>query len=95
MQKLRFITLPQLRAAILVNSILVTIQTLNTFDAIISLTGGGPGRATEVLSLFTFNTVFRNYDLAGGSVLSVLMLVISLVLALFYASFMPRREASE
>lgn len=95
LQKLRFITLPQLRAAILVNSILVTIQTLNTFDAIISLTGGGPGRATEVLSLFTFNTVFRNYDLAGGSVLSVLMLVISLVLALFYASFMPRREASE
>lgn len=95
LQKLRFITLPQLRPAILVNSILVTIQTLNTFDAIISLTGGGPGRATEVLSLFTFNTVFRNYDLAGGSVLSVLMLVISLVLALFYASFMPRREASE
>ncbi|WP_407660743.1 carbohydrate ABC transporter permease [Kaistia defluvii] len=95
LQKLRFITLPQLRAAILVNSILVTIQTLNTFDAIISLTGGGPGRATEVLSLFTFNTVFRNYDLAGGSVLSVLMLVISLVLALFYASFMPRREVSE
>jgi len=95
LQKLRFITLPQLRAAILVNSILVTIQTLNTFDAIISLTGGGPGRATEVLSLFTFNTVFRNYDLAGGSVLSVLMLVISLILALFYASFMPRREASE
>jgi multiple sugar transport system permease protein len=94
-QKLRFITLPQLRAAILVNSILVTIQTLNTFDAIISLTGGGPGRATEVLSLFTFNTVFRNYDLAGGSVLSVLMLVISLVLALGYASFLPRREASE
>ncbi|WP_371813058.1 carbohydrate ABC transporter permease [Kaistia sp. 32K] len=94
-QKLRFITLPQLRAAILVNSILVTIQTLNTFDAIISLTGGGPGRATEVLSLFTFNTVFRNYDLAGGSVLSVLMLAISLVLALFYASFLPRREASE
>lgn len=94
-QKLRFITLPQLRAAILVNSILVTIQTLNTFDAIISLTGGGPGRATEVLSLFTFNTVFRNYDLAGGSVLSVLMLVISLVLALVYASFLPRREASE
>lgn len=94
-QKLRFITLPQLRAAILVNSILVTIQTLNTFDAIISLTGGGPGRATEVLSLFTFNTVFRNYDLAGGSVLSVLMLVISLVLALGYASLLPRREASE
>ncbi len=94
-QKFRFITLPQMRSAILVNSILITIATLNTFDAIISLTGGGPGRATEVLSLYTFNTVFRNLDLAGGSVLSVLMLVISLVLALGYASFLPRREPSE
>ena len=94
-QRFLYITLPQMRPAILVNSILITIATLNTFDAIISLTGGGPGRATEVLSLYTFNTVFRNLDLAGGSVLSVLMLVISLVLALGYASFLPRREPTE
>nr|WP_244639658.1 sugar ABC transporter permease [Aureimonas endophytica] len=91
-QQFAYVTLPQLKPAILVNSILVTIQTLNVFDAIISLTGGGPGRATEVLSLFTFFTVFRNYDLAGGSVLSVLMLVISLALALVYAAFLPRPE---
>lgn len=91
-QRLRYITLPQLRAAILVNMILITIQTLNTFDAILSLTGGGPGRATEVISLYTFNIVFRNYDLAGGSVLSVLMLIISLSLAAIYAWFLPREE---
>src|SRR6185312_1976092 len=92
MQRLRFITLPQLRAAILVNMILITIQTVNTFDAIISLTGGGPGRATEVISLYTFNIVFRNYDLSGGSVISVLMLLISLVLALIYAMFLPKEH---
>lgn len=91
-QKLVHVTLPQLRAAILVNMILITIQTLNTFDAIISLTGGGPGRATEVLSLYTFNAVFRNYDLAVGSVLSILMLVISLALALIYARFLPKGD---
>lgn len=91
-QKLAFVTLPQLRPAILVNMILITIQTLNTFDAIISLTGGGPGRATEVLSLYTFNVVFRNYDLAAGSVLSILMLIISLGLALVYAAFLPKDE---
>jgi multiple sugar transport system permease protein len=91
-QRLRYITLPQLRTAILVNMILITIQTMNTFDAIIALTGGGPGRATEVISLYTFNIVFRNYDLSGGSVMSVLMLVISLGLALVYAWFLPREE---
>lgn len=92
LQRMIYITLPQLRAAILVNMILITIQTLNTFDAIISLTGGGPGRATEVLSLYTFNVVFRNYDLAAGAVLSILMLVISLSLALVYARFLPKGE---
>ncbi|WP_051320983.1 carbohydrate ABC transporter permease [Rhizobium mesoamericanum] len=91
-QRMFYITLPQLRTAILVNMILITIQTLNTFDAIISLTGGGPGRTTEVLSLYTFNVVFRNYDLAAGAVLSIVMLIISLSLALVYARFLPRGE---
>ena len=91
-QRLLYVTLPQLRPASLVNMILITIQTLNTFDAIIALTSGGPGRATEVLSLYTFNIVFRNYDLAAGSVLSVLMLVISLGLALVYAAFLPKDD---
>ncbi|WP_176084686.1 sugar ABC transporter permease [Martelella sp. HB161492] len=92
-QRFFYVTLPQLRGAILVNMILITIQTLNVFDAIISLTGGGPGRATEVLSLYTFNVIFRNYDLSVGAVLSILMLVISLGLALIYARFLPRGDA--
>ncbi|MEL6642714.1 MAG: sugar ABC transporter permease [Pseudomonadota bacterium] len=79
-----FITLPQMRPAILVTTILVTIQTLNTFDVILALTGGGPGRTTEVLSLFTFNTVFNNFDLSGGSVLAILLVLIALVLTIIY-----------
>ena len=93
-QRFFYITLPQLRTAILVNMILITIQTLNTFDAVIALTGGGPGRATEVLSLYTFNVVFRNYDLAGGSVMSIVMLLISMALAVVYAGFIPKEEQS-
>lgn len=90
-QQFFFITIPQLRAAILVNMILITIMTLNTFDAIITLTGGGPGRATEVISLYVFNIVFRNYDLSGAAC-SVLMLIISLGLAVIYASFLPKED---
>ncbi|WP_246018352.1 carbohydrate ABC transporter permease [Pelagibacterium montanilacus] len=91
-ERFAFITLPQIKVALLINAILITIQTLNTFDAVISLTGGGPGRATEVLSLFTYNTVFNNFDLAGGSVLSIVLLVIALALAGLYALFLPRGE---
>ncbi len=77
----RSITLPLLRTAIAVNTVLVAVQTLNTFDSILALTGGGPGRATEVLALFTFNTVFYNLDLAGGSVLALIMFAVAMALA--------------
>lgn len=50
---------------------------------------------TEVLSLYTFNVVFRNYDLAAGAALSILMLVISLTLALIYAAFLPKEMTNE
>jgi multiple sugar transport system permease protein len=51
---------------------------------ILPLTGGGPGRATEVLSLRTYNVIFREYGLAEGAVLAVIMLLMSLVLTLGY-----------
>jgi multiple sugar transport system permease protein len=86
-----FIPLPQLRPAMLVASVLVTIQTLNTFDVILSLTGGGPGRATEVLSLFTFNTVFYTFDLSGGSVLALLLVAIAMALTFIYIAALVRR----
>lgn len=90
--RFRFITLPHLRPALLVNAVLILIMTLNSFDAILSLTGGGPGRATEVLALYTYNTVFYNFDLAGGSVLSILLLVIALLIATVIVAFLPKRD---
>jgi multiple sugar transport system permease protein len=85
-----YITLPQLRPILLVNTILISIFTLNTFDLILPLTGGGPGRATEVLSLYSYNTIFRNFDLSNGAVLAVLLLAISLIFTFFYVRLLPK-----
>jgi multiple sugar transport system permease protein len=87
-----YITLPQLRPILLINTILISIFTLNTFDLILPLTGGGPGRATEVLALYAYNTVFRNFDLSNGAVLAVILLLISLVFTLFYVRLLPKEE---
>jgi multiple sugar transport system permease protein len=84
------ITLPHLRPAILVNAILILIMTLNMFDTILSLTGGGPGRATEVLSLYAYNTVFQGFELGRGAALAVLMLLISLALTALMLLLVPR-----
>ena len=87
-----YITLPQLRPILLINTILISIFTLNTFDLILPLTGGGPGRATEVLALYAYNTVFRNFDLSNGAVLAVLLLLISLVFTFFYVRLLPKES---
>ena len=84
LQSFWYITIPQLRPILMINIILITISTLNTFDMILPLTGGGPGRATEVLSLRTYNVIFGQFSLAGGAVLAVIMLAISLALTLIY-----------
>jgi multiple sugar transport system permease protein len=84
LQSFWHITIPQLRPILMINIILITISTMNTFDMILPLTGGGPGQATEVLSLHTYNVIFREYSLAGGAVLAVIMLLISLALTLAY-----------
>ncbi len=87
-----YITLPQLRPIILLNVILITISTLNTFDMVLALTGGGPGQSTEILSLFVYNSIFRNQDLASGSVLAVFLLLISLLLTLAYRRLLSSEE---
>ena len=85
-----YITLPQLRPIMLINTILISIFTLNSFDLILPLTGGGPGRATEVLALYAYNTIFRNFDLSNGAVLAVILLLISLVFTFFYVRLLPK-----
>ena len=91
-QQFRYITLPQLRPILLINTILISIFTLNTFDLILPLTGGGPGRATEVLALYAYNTVFRNFDLSNGAVLAVLLLAISIAFTFFYVRLLPEEK---
>lgn len=93
LQSFWHITIPQLKPILMINIILITISTLNTFDMILALTGGGPGRATEVLSLRTYNVIFGQFSLAGGAVLAVIMLVISMVLTLIYRRLLRSEEA--
>ena len=87
-----YITMPQLRPVLLVNTILISIFTLNTFDLILPLTGGGPGRATEVLALYAYNTVFRNFDLSNGAVLAVMLLLISITFTILYIRLLPKES---
>lgn len=78
--RFRHVTLPQLKPVLFVTTVLVTIYALNTFDLIFALTGGGPGRATQVLALFMYEEAFGKYALGRGAAIAVVMLGINLLL---------------
>jgi multiple sugar transport system permease protein len=84
------VTLPLMRFSILISWIYGSILTFGVFDIVETLTGGGPGRTTETLSLYIYHTSFRQYRMGRGASLSVIMFLINLGLTLFYISLLRR-----
>jgi len=83
-QAFRYITLPQLRPVLFINLVLISIYTFNAFDMILALTGGGPARMTEVLTINTHTQVFQFFQLGRGAGMAVLLLLINLIMTLIY-----------
>lgn len=83
-QRVRLVILPMLRAHIATNLLLITIWTFGYFALIFALTGGGPGRQTEVLSILMFHQSFGVGKLGYGSAIAIGMMLIVGVLSLFY-----------
>jgi multiple sugar transport system substrate-binding protein len=82
-QRFRMLTLPQIAPVVALNLAVITIGTLNTFDLILPLTGGGPARSTEVISLFMYRSAFFNLEAGRAAAVGVIMLALNLGLALF------------
>jgi multiple sugar transport system permease protein len=81
-QKFRHITLPMLTPATFFVSIMLTIASFKVFDLILVMTGGGPGRATNVLVIHTYNTAFREFRFGYSSAIAMVLFVIVLVITI-------------
>lgn len=82
--QLRLITLPMLKTIIAAAVILRVIGLVNSPDLLLVLTGGGPGRSTQVLSLYAFQTAYRAFDFGYAGALSVVMFVLLMIFAWAY-----------
>jgi len=87
---LRNIILPSVRPVLVVNLIIVTVDTLNTFDMIEALTAGGPGRSTQVLALSVYNLVFGQQKLGVGAAFGVVLLVVNVIVVIVYLAIINR-----
>ena len=78
------ITLPILSPIILLVTLLRVIFSLKIFDQVVTLTGGGPGNATETLNFFVYKNGFRFFDMGYASALGYILMAIMFVAAYFY-----------
>jgi multiple sugar transport system permease protein len=81
-QKFRYVTLPMLTPATFFVSIMLTIASFKVFDLILVMTGGGPGRATNVLVIHTYNTAFREFRFGYSSAIAMVLFVIVLIITI-------------
>ncbi|NJN86320.1 MAG: sugar ABC transporter permease [Leptolyngbyaceae cyanobacterium SL_7_1] len=90
-QSFHQITVPLLMPQIVIALLFRLAQAFGIFDLISVMTGGGPGGATETVSLYIYATVMRYLDFGYGSALVVVTFLL-LVLAVAIASFLLTRS---
>lgn len=82
--------LPHLRPVLLVVVVLGVIGNLQHFDTIFALTGGGPVRATAVLSIEVYRLAFDQWDIGMASAVGLLWVATILPAAYFYLRHLLR-----
>ena len=74
-QRLRYVTLPMLSGAIMINLVFGITYGLKVFDIVYVLTNGGPGHATEVLTTYAFQLYSRGQYGMSSALNSILLLI--------------------
>jgi multiple sugar transport system permease protein len=90
-QEFRYITLPLMRGMTLIALALDTIWQFRRFGLVFNMTGGGPGDATEILSLYVYKQYFRYFNFEYAAAIAVVLALIMLVFSLPYVRFMIQR----
>ncbi len=88
-RRLFSITLPQIKGMMLIALIYESIMGLTSYDLTYSMTGGGPGGATTLLSYYIWAESFKMLQFGRGAALGVIMAVITLVLILMIMRVVP------
>ncbi|MCP3969182.1 MAG: sugar ABC transporter permease [Rhodobacteraceae bacterium] len=89
----RRIIIPQLRPAFLSAFVILAHLAIKTFDLVIALTGGGPGRATELPATFMYSYTFTRNQMGIGAASAVIMLmtIAAIMIPYLYAELRERK----
>lgn len=89
-RRFRDITFPMLMPLSVAVIFIRLIESFKIIDTVFVLTGGGPGTATETLTLFAYNEGFKKFNIGMTSALSFLFLIVVIVFGTVYLAAAQR-----
>jgi multiple sugar transport system permease protein len=92
-RRFRDVTLPLLAPYLFVAALMRTLDSFKLFDKVYAMTGGGPGNATETLSMHVHRLAFRFFDIGMASAAAVVMILAAGALGAIYAARLLRAQA--
>jgi multiple sugar transport system permease protein len=92
LQRFRHVVFPLMKPFLLIVVSIRTMDLLRVFDEGYVLTGGGPGRTTELLSQLVYTQSFTYFDLGAGSALSIIQTILIVGFLVFYFAILSPRE---
>jgi multiple sugar transport system permease protein len=89
------ITLPLIKPALLIALLFRTMDAFRVFDLVFVMTQGGPADSTNVLQFYGYKKIFAEGMMGYGSTISVLVFLITFVIALFYIKVLGTKMFQE
>ena len=90
-QRLWYVTIPQLRPAVVVNTVYALIEFLKTFTVIVVITKGGPNFATNFVSYYAY-TKFDTAQYGEATAMATVLFVTVFAIAAGTYWFLERRD---
>jgi multiple sugar transport system permease protein len=81
-QKFWYITLPHLKPILKSTGLIISAWTLQIFDTVYVLTGGGPAKATQIIAIEIYQKAFLESDLGAAAAIAIFTIIIIAVISL-------------
>jgi len=94
-QVLSRLTFPMLSPVITLVFLLRTIDALRLYDAVYSLTRGGPGTATETLTFYLYRLGLVKFRMDQASSIALLFLYVSIIITIIALRWLSRYRAQQ
>jgi len=88
------IIIPQLRAVYLSAFVVLAHMAIKSYDLVVALTGGGPGRSTEMPATFMYSYTFTRNQMGIGAASAMIMLftIAAIIVPYLYAETREKQD---